>query len=108
VDPDDAQGRAGLLSAGIQAKERDLRIPFFSPSAMPYAARVFTFDTARGIVRHSSARAGMYEETKMGKAKESTKEKKKAPAKTAKEKKAAKIAKKHAGEATPIVTTPRS
>jgi hypothetical protein len=50
----------------------------------------------------------MNEETKMGKAKESTKEKKKAPMKTAKEKKAAKIAKKHAGEAAPIVTPPRS
>ena len=44
----------------------------------------------------------------MGKAKESSKETKKQAAKTPKEKKAAKLAKKHAGEAAPIVTTPRS
>ena len=39
----------------------------------------------------------------MGKAKESSKEAKKAPAKSAKEKKAAKQAKKHSSDTTPII-----
>jgi hypothetical protein len=111
VDPDDAEGRPGLLTAGTASQTGSSDPVFFDVAVLSRlrpATRRIHIRYASEYRWASPAPAGIHEEQNMGKAKEAAKETKKKPSKTPKEKKAAKLAKKHAGEATPLVATPKA